>query len=34
LLAHPYTPPCNQARLQQTRLKNALDRANNNLIWQ
>ena len=34
LLAHPYTPPCSQARWQQTLLKNALDRANNNLIWQ
>ncbi|MBL8754054.1 MAG: carboxypeptidase regulatory-like domain-containing protein [Planctomycetes bacterium] len=33
LLAHPYTPPCSAARAQQTLLKNALDRANNNRIW-
>ena len=34
LMAHRYTPPCSAARYQQTLLKNALDRANNNLIWQ
>ncbi len=34
LIAHPYTPPCNSHRQAQTLLKNALDRANNNLIWQ
>lgn len=33
LIAHPYTPPCTLARHQQERLKNALDRANNNRIW-
>jgi hypothetical protein len=34
LIAHPYTPPCSAARHQQSLLKNALDRANNNRIWQ
>lgn len=34
LCAHPYTPPCSPHRHEQSRLKNALDRANNNLIWQ
>ena len=33
LVAHRYTPPCTMARHQQERLKNALDRANNNRIW-
>jgi hypothetical protein len=34
LHAHPYTPPCTVHRHHQAKLKNALDRANNNLIWQ
>lgn len=33
LIANPYTPPCTLARRHQERLKNALDRANNNRIW-
>jgi hypothetical protein len=33
LVANPYTPPCTLARRHQERLKNALDRANNNRIW-
>ena len=34
LAAHPFTPPGSPWRAEQTALKNALDRANNNLIWQ
>lgn len=34
LNSHAYTPPWSQHRLQQTRLKNALLRANHNWIWQ
>ena len=34
LCAHPFTPPCNSHRAHQQKLKNALDSANNNLIWQ
>jgi hypothetical protein len=34
LVADPYTPPNTNNRTQQTRLKNALQRANNNQIWQ
>lgn len=34
LCAHRYTPPCSPHRHAQSLLKNALDRANNNLIWQ
>ncbi|MFN3244255.1 MAG: SdrD B-like domain-containing protein [Planctomycetota bacterium] len=35
LCANPFTPPCSgAARWQQRKLKNALDRANNNQIWQ
>jgi hypothetical protein len=34
LCAHPYTPPCSWHRHWQAKLKNALDRANNNQIWQ
>ena len=33
LCQHPYTPPCSYHRHQQEKLKNALDRANNNCIW-
>lgn len=33
LIQHRYTPPCTWARHQQEKLKNALDRANNNCIW-
>lgn len=33
LWAHPFTPPCSQHRRHQAKLKNALDRANNNQIW-
>jgi hypothetical protein len=33
LIAHPCTPPGSQHRAAQNRLKNALDRANNNQIW-
>ena len=33
LAAHPFTPPWSPWRAEQTRLKDALDRANNNLIW-
>jgi SdrD B-like domain len=33
LLAHPFTPPGSQHRAAQQQLKNALDRANNNLNW-
>ena len=34
LCANPFTPPCSSQRSAQRKLKNALDRANNNLIWQ
>jgi hypothetical protein len=34
LCAHPYTGFCSPHRQAQQQLKNALDRANNNLIWQ
>ncbi|MEO6598105.1 MAG: hypothetical protein ABIP94_25455 [Planctomycetota bacterium] len=34
LCAHRYTPPCNQHRLEQSKLRNALARDNSNLIWQ
>jgi hypothetical protein len=34
LCAHRYTPPWSCHRAHQAKLKNALDRANNNLIWQ
>tara|TARA_R110002072_G_C7917718_1_gene530811 strand:+ start:355 stop:1632 length:1278 start_codon:yes stop_codon:yes gene_type:complete len=35
LCTNPYTPPCSgPARNAQRKLKNALDRANNNKIWQ
>lgn len=34
LCAHPYTPPCSSQREAQRLIKNALDRANNNQIWQ
>ena len=33
LCLHPYTPPCTYQRHQQEKLKNALERANNNCIW-
>lgn len=33
LCANPYTPPCHAEREAQRKLKNALDRANNNQIW-
>ena len=34
LCANPYTPPCTAERYAQRKLKNALDRVNNNQIWQ
>jgi hypothetical protein len=34
LQAHRYTPPCTPHRHAQSLLKNALERANCNLIWQ